>query len=124
MQVSPRVFRVAALPIPTDREKSQLYIQRYLEHFPAAGELVLFDRSVNKHAGVERVMGFCTLDQTEHFLRMTPLGEQSMVDSGIILLMYSLEVSKNDQTRRLESRINNPRKTWKPSPMDHDSYSR
>ncbi|HSP52907.1 MAG TPA: polyphosphate kinase 2 [Cryobacterium sp.] len=123
-RVSPRVFRVAALPTPTDREKSQMYIQRYMQHFPAAGEVVIFDRSWYNRAGVERVMGFCTPDQTEHFLRMTPLVEQAMVDSGIILIKYWLEVSKDEQTRRLESRINDPRKTWKLSPMDLESYGR
>ncbi|HSP74894.1 MAG TPA: polyphosphate kinase 2 [Cryobacterium sp.] len=123
-RVSPRVFRVAALPTPTEREKSQMYIQRYMEHFPAAGEVVIFDRSWYNRAGVELVMGFCTPDQTEHFLRMTPLVEQAMVDSGIILIKYWLEVSKDEQTRRLRSRINDPRKTWKLSPMDLESYGR
>ncbi|MCY7290223.1 MAG: polyphosphate kinase 2 [Cryobacterium sp.] len=121
-RVSPRVFRVVALPTPTEREKSQLYFQRYVEHFPAAGEVVIFDRSWYNRAGVERVMGFCTPEETEHFLRMTPLVERAMEDSGIILIKYWLEVSAEEQTRRLESRIDDPRKTWKLSPMDLESY--
>ena len=123
-RVSPRVFRVVALPSPTEREKTQMYIQRYLAHFPAAGEVVIFDRSWYNRAGVERVMGFCTPQQTEDFLRMAPLVERAMVDSGIILLKYWLEVSETEQTRRLESRINDPRKTWKLSAMDVESYGR
>ncbi|GAA3870462.1 polyphosphate kinase 2 [Leifsonia kafniensis] len=123
-RVSPRVFRVVALPSPTEREKTQMYIQRYLAHFPAAGEVVIFDRSWYNRAGVERVMGFCTPQQTDDFLRMAPLVERAMVDSGIILLKYWLEVSEDEQTRRLESRINDPRKTWKLSPMDVESYGR
>ena len=104
-RVSPRVFRVVALPTPTDREKSQMYMQRYVPHFPAAGEVVIFDRSWYNRAGVERVLGFCTPKQTEQFLRMVPAFEKAMVDSGIILLKYWLEVSEEEQTRRLESRI-------------------
>jgi len=123
-RVSPRVFRVVALPSPTEREKSQMYMQRYLAHFPAAGEVVIFDRSWYNRAGVERVMGFCTPEQTDDFLRLAPLVERAMVDSGIILLKYWLEVSEEEQTRRLESRINDPRKTWKLSPMDVESYAR
>ncbi|SDP26236.1 polyphosphate kinase 2, PA0141 family [Arthrobacter sp. ok909] len=123
-RVSPRVFRVVALPTPTDREKSQMYLQRYMSHFPAAGEVVIFDRSWYNRAGVERVMGFCTPEQTERFLNMTPLVEKAMVDSGMILLKYWLEVSADEQTRRLESRKDDPRKTWKLSPMDMLSYSR
>ncbi|HSO92313.1 MAG TPA: polyphosphate kinase 2 [Arthrobacter sp.] len=123
-RVSPRVFRVVALPTPTDREKSQMYLQRYMAHFPAAGEVVIFDRSWYNRAGVEPVMGFCTPEQTERFLTMTPLVERAMVDSGIILLKYWIEVSADEQTRRLESRMNDPRKTWKLSPMDLLSYSR
>jgi polyphosphate kinase 2 len=123
-RVSPRVFRVAALPAPSDREKSQMYVQRYISHFPAAGEVVIFDRSWYNRAGVERVMGFCDLEQVERFLGLTPLVEQTMVDSGIILIKYWLEVSPDEQTRRLESRINDPRKIWKLSPMDLKSYSR
>jgi len=123
-RVSPRVFRVVALPSPTEREKSQMYMQRYLAHFPAAGEVVIFDRSWYNRAGVERVMGFCTPEQTDDFLRLAPLVERAMVDSGIILLKYWLEVSEEEQTRRLESRINDPRKTWKLSSMDVESYAR
>ena len=123
-RVSPRVFRVVALPAPTEREKSQMYVQRYMSHFPAAGEVVIFDRSWYNRAGVERVMGFCTPEQTAQFLRMAPLVEKAMVDSGIILLKYWLEVSADEQTRRLEGRINDPRKTWKLSPMDLESYGR
>jgi polyphosphate kinase 2 len=123
-RVSPRVFRVVALPAPTEREKSQMYIQRYMRHFPAAGEIVIFDRSWYNRAGVERVMGFCTEEQTERFLRMAPLTEQAMVDSRIILIKYWLEVSPEEQTRRLEARIEDGRKLWKLSPMDLQSYSR
>jgi polyphosphate kinase 2 len=123
-RVSPRVFRVVALAAPTDREKSQMYIQRYMAHFPAAGEVVIFDRSWYNRAGVERVMGFCTPEQTDRFLQMTPLVEKAMVDSGIILIKYWLEVSPDEQTRRLESRINDPRKTWKLTEMDVKSYTR
>jgi polyphosphate kinase len=123
-RVSPRVFRVVALPTPTDRERSQMYIQRYLPHFPAAGEVVIFDRSWYNRAGVERVMGFCTEDDVTRFLRMVPWVEQAMVDSGIILLKYWLEVSQEEQTRRIQSRIDDPRKFWKLSPMDLKSYGR
>ena len=123
-RVSPRVFRVVALPTPTEREKSQMYVQRYLPHFPAAGEVVIFDRSWYNRAGVERVMGFCSEDEVFRFLRLVPLVERAMVDSGIILLKYWLEVGQEEQTRRIESRINDPRKVWKLSPMDLKSYSR
>ncbi|MBB5189985.1 polyphosphate kinase 2 [Silvimonas terrae] len=123
-RVSPRVFRVVALPAPTDREKSQLYMQRYVPHLPAAGEVVIFDRSWYNRAGVERVMGFCTPEQTETFLRGAPIVEKAMVHEGIILLKYWLEVGMDEQTRRLEDRIDDGRKTWKLSPMDIASYSR
>ena len=123
-RVSPRVFRVIALPSPTEREKSQMYIQRYVPHFPAAGEVVIFDRSWYNRAGVERVMGFCTEKETERFLRMAPDVERAMVDSGIILLKYWLEVGEEEQTKRLQSRIDDPRKIWKLSDMDLKSYSR
>ncbi|HEX5588643.1 MAG TPA: polyphosphate kinase 2 [Acidimicrobiia bacterium] len=123
-RVSPRVFRVVALPAPTERERSQMYMQRYLTHFPAGGEVVIFDRSWYNRAGVERVMGFCTDDEADRFLVLTPFVERAMVDSGIILLKYWLEVSPEEQTRRLESRIDDGRKTWKLSPMDLKSYSR
>jgi polyphosphate kinase 2 len=123
-RVSPRVFRIVALPAPTEREKSQMYIQRYLPHFPAAGEVVIFDRSWYNRAGVERVMGFCKPEETERFLQLVPGVERAMADDGIVLLKYWLEVSADEQTRRLESRINDPRKVWKLSPMDLKSYSR
>jgi polyphosphate kinase 2 len=123
-RVSPRVFRVVALPSPTEREKSQMYSQRYIPHFPSAGEIVIFDRSWYNRAGVERVMGFCTEEQTQKFLRVAPLVERSMVDSGIHLIKYWLEVSPKEQTRRLSARIDDGRKTWKLSPMDLKSYSR
>jgi polyphosphate kinase len=123
-RVSPRVFRVTALPAPTEREKSQMYIQRYLKHFPAAGEIVIFDRSWYNRAGVERVMGFCSEEQAEGFLKAVPLIERAMVDSGIILLKYWLEVSPEEQEQRLESRVDDGRKIWKLSPMDLKSYNR
>ena len=123
-RVSPRVFRVVALPAPTEREKSQMYIQRYIPHLPAAGEVVIFDRSWYNRAGVERVMGFCTEAECRGSSQMTPPVEKAMVDSGIILLKYWLEVSADEQTRRLEARIDDGRKTWKLSPMDLKSYSR
>jgi polyphosphate kinase 2 len=123
-RVSPRVFRVVALPAPTDREKSQMYLQRYVPHLPAAGEITIFDRSWYNRAGVERVMGFCTDEQVKAFLNAAPLVERAMVDSGIILLKYWLEVSPDEQTKRLEDRIDDGRKTWKLSPMDLKSYTR
>ena len=123
-RVSPRVFRVIALPAPTEREKTQMYAQRYLPHFPAAGEVVIFDRSWYNRAGVERVMGFCTEEQARAFLKMAPLFEQLMLNSGIILLKYWLEVSPEEQTGRLKARIGDGRKTWKLSPMDLKSYNR
>jgi polyphosphate kinase 2 len=123
-RVSPRVFRVVALPSPTEREKSQMYFQRYMPHLPAAGEIVIFDRSWYNRAGVERVMGFCTEEQARRFLQMAPQVEKAMVESGIILLKYWMEVSSDEQTRRLESRIDDGRKIWKLSPMDLASYSR
>jgi len=123
-RVSPRVFRVVALPAPSEREKSQMYVQRYLPHLPAAGEVVIFDRSWYNRAGVERVMGFCTDAQAEAFLNAAPLVERAIVNSGVILLKYWLEVSPEEQTRRLKSRFNDGRKIWKLSPMDLKSYSR
>jgi polyphosphate kinase 2 len=123
-RVSPRVFRVVALPAPTEREKSQMYVQRYIGHLPAAGEVVIFDRSWYNRAGVERVMGFCTPAETDRFLALAPAWEKAMTDSGILLLKYWLEVSPGEQTRRLESRIHDPRKIWKLSDMDLKSYSR
>ena len=123
-RVSPRVFRVIALPAPTEREKTQMYAQRYLPHLPAAGEIVIFDRSWYNRAGVERVMGFCTEEQARQFLHVAPEFEKLMVESGIVLLKYWLEVSPEEQTRRLTQRIDDGRKIWKLSPMDLKSYSR
>src|SRR5437773_6768436 len=117
-RVSPRVFRVVALTAPTEREKSQMYLQRYLPYLPAAGEIVIFDRSWYNRAGVERVMAFCTEEEAEGFLKIAPLFEKLMVHSGIILLKYWLEVSPDEQTRRLEARIDDGRKIWQRSPMD------
>ena len=123
-RVSPRVFRVVALPAPTEREQTQMYAQRYIPHLPAGGEVVIFDRSWYNRAGVERVMGFCSDDQVKRFLQIVPLFEKTVVDSGIILLKYWLEVSPEEQTRRLEARIDDNRKIWKLSDMDLKSYSR
>jgi polyphosphate kinase 2 len=123
-RVSPRVFRVVALATPTEREKSQMYIQRYVPHLPAAGEVVIFDRSWYNRAGVERVMGFCTNEQAEAFLEIVPLVERAILASGVILMKYWLEVSPDEQTRRLKDRIDDGRKVWKLSPMDLKSYSR
>jgi polyphosphate kinase 2 len=123
-RVSPRVFRVVALPAPTEREKSQMYPQRYVPHLPAAGEVVIFDRSWYNRAGVERVMGFCTPEEADRFLELVPAVERTITDSGILLLKYWLEVSADEQTRRLESRIHDPRKVWKLSELDLKSYSR
>jgi polyphosphate kinase 2 len=123
-RVSPRVFRVIALPAPTEREKSQMYIQRYLPHLPAGGEVVIFDRSWYNRTGVERVMGFCTEAQSKAFLKVVPAVEKAIVDSGIILVKYWLEVSEEEQTKRLQARVHDGRKIWKLSPMDMKSYSR
>jgi len=123
-RVSPRVFRVVALPAPTERQKSQMYVQRYIEHFPAAGEVVIFDRSWYNRAGVERVMGFCTPEQSKRFLGGVPLVERAMVESGIILLKYWLEVSPEEQERRLRDRIDDGRKIWKLTSMDVKSFTR
>ena len=123
-RVSPRVFRVVALPAPTEREKSQMYIQRYLPHLPAGGEIVIFDRSWYNRAGVERVMGFCTEEEAKRFLRIAPQVEKAMVDLGVILLKYWLEVSPEEQEKRLEARIDDGRKTWKLSQMDLKSFAR
>jgi polyphosphate kinase 2 len=123
-RVSPRVFRVVALPAPTEREKSQMYIQRYIQHWPAAGEVVIFDRSWYNRAGVERVMGFCTEEQAKKFLSATPMVEKAMVESGIILLKYWLEVSPDEQTSRLRARADDGRQIWKLSPMDIKSYTK
>ena len=123
-RVSPRVFRLVALPAPSDREKTQMYMQRYLPHFPAAGEIVIFDRSWYNRAGVERVMGFCTAEQYRQFLNLCPTVENYIVDAGIILIKYWLEVGKKEQQRRFEARINDPLRQWKLSPMDLESYRR
>ena len=123
-RVSPRIFRVVALPAPTEREKSQMYAQRYLPHLPAAGEIVIFDRSWYNRAGVERVMGFCPEDKVKRFLDIVPLFEKMLIESGIILLKYWLDVSPEEQTRRLTDRIDDPRKIWKLTPMDLKSYDR
>lgn len=123
-RVSPRIFRVVALPAPTEREQSQMYAQRYLPHLPAAGEVVIFDRSWYNRAGVERVMGFCPEEKVKRFLGVVPAFEKMMIESGIILLKYWLEVSPEEQTRRLTARIDDPRKVWKLSPMDLKSYDR
>jgi polyphosphate kinase len=123
-RVSPRVFRVVALPTPSEREKTQMYMQRYVTHFPAAGEIVLFDRSWYNRAGVERVMGFCTEEQYLGFLHYTPIFEKAMMDGGILLVKYWLDVGMKEQERRFKDRIHDVRKTWKLSPMDTASYKR
>ena len=123
-RVSPRIFHVIALPAPTEREKSQMYFQRYVPHFPAAGEITIFDRSWYNRAGVERVMGFCTEAHAKRFLEIVPELEHLVVESDTILLKYWLEVSPEEQSRRLQARINDGRKTWKLSPMDLESYRR
>ena len=123
-RVSPRVFRVVALPAPNEREKTQLYIQRYLQHFPAGGEIALFDRSWYNRAGVERVMGFCEPEQTVRFLQYAPIFEQMVTDGGVQLIKYWFDVSMEQQEKRFRSRITDPRKTWKLSPMDVESYQR
>jgi polyphosphate kinase 2 len=123
-RVSPRVFRVVALPAPSDREKSQMYIQRYMAHFPAAGEIVIFDRSWYNRAGVERVMGYCSKEQHRGFLSVVPFSERIMVDSGIILIKYWLEVGKEQQALRFEARLKDPLRQWKLSPMDVLSWRR
>jgi polyphosphate kinase 2 len=123
-RVSPRVFRVVALPAPSDREKSQMYLQRYMQHFPAAGEIVIFDRSWYNRAGVEHVMGFCSQDEYERFLENCPRVEQFIVDGGILLLKYWLEVSNEEQERRFLARISDPLRQWKLSPMDLPSRAR
>ncbi|MUV15763.1 polyphosphate kinase 2 [Noviluteimonas gilva] len=123
-RVSPRVFRVVALPAPTERELSQMYMQRYLKHLPAGGEVVIFDRSWYNRAGVERVMGFTPESKVKRFLRITPLVERSIIESEIILLKYWLEVSEEEQTLRLQARADDGRKIWKLTPMDLKSYGK
>jgi polyphosphate kinase 2 len=123
-KVSPRVFRVAALPAPSDREKSQLFLQRYIAHFPAGGEIVIFDRSWYNRAGVEHVMGFCTPEQHKRFLELCPQVEKFAVDGGVILIKLWLEVGMEEQERRFEARIEDPLRQWKLSPMDTESFGR
>jgi polyphosphate kinase 2 len=123
-RVSPRTFRVVALPAPSDREKTQMYVQRYLAHFPAAGEIVIFDRSWYNRAGVEHVMGFCTKEQHKRFLEVCPEWEKHIVDNGIRLIKYWLEVSNKEQKRRFEARIDDPMRQWKLSAMDLPSRER
>jgi polyphosphate kinase 2 len=123
-RTSPRAFRIAALPAPTEREKTQMYIQRYVAHLPAAGEIVLFDRSWYNRAGVEAVMGFCPPKEVERFLQLCPKVEAAMQASGIQIIKYWFEVSQKEQTRRFKDRIDDPRKLWKLSPMDLESHRR
>jgi polyphosphate kinase 2 len=123
-KVSPRVFRVVALPSPSDREKSQLFLQRYMQHFPAAGEILIFDRSWYNRAGVEYVMGFCTPAEHKRFLSLCPEMEKYIIDGGIILIKLWLEVGMDEQERRFEARIEDPLRQWKLSPMDVESYRR
>ncbi len=123
-RTSPRIFRLVALPAPSDREKSQMYLQRYMQHFPAAGEMVIFDRSWYNRAGVEYVMGFCSKEQHQRFLKLCPMFEKYVIDAGIILVKFWLEVSMKEQQRRFEERITDPLRQWKLSPMDIESYRR
>jgi polyphosphate kinase 2 len=123
-KVSPRVFRVIALPAPSDREKTQLFLQRYMQHFPAAGEIVIFDRSCYNRAGVEYVMGFCTPAEHERFLSLCPQVEKYIIEGGIILIKLWLEVGMDEQERRFKARIKDPLRQWKLSPMDTESYRR
>ena len=123
-RVSPRVFRVVALPAPSDREKTQMFVQRYIEHFPAAGEIVIFDRSWYNRAGVERVMGFVSEKEAERFLSVCPKIEKYITDAGIILIKFWLEVGQEEQEKRFNARINDPLRQWKLSPMDLESYVR
>jgi polyphosphate kinase 2 len=123
-RVSPRIFRVVALPAPSDREKSEMYMQRYVEHFPAGGEVVIFDRSWYNRAGVESVMGFCTAEQRKRFLELCPVVEKFVVDGGIRLIKIWLEVGQEEQERRFKARIEDPMRQWKLSPMDLESYKR
>ena len=121
-RVSPRIFRLVALPAPSDREKTQMYLQRYMRHFPAAGEIVIWDRSWYNRAGVEYVMGFCTKEEHRKFLELCPEVEKIIVDNGIILIKYWMEVGQKEQERRFEARIKDPLRQWKLSPMDTESY--
>jgi polyphosphate kinase len=123
-KVSPRVFRVVALPAPTERERTQMYMQRYVTYMPAGGEVVIFDRSWYNRAGVEPVLGFCTQEETDRFLQLAPEFEKALVDDGILLFKYWLEVGQEEQSHRLRARVDDPRKTWKLSDMDLRSYGR
>ena len=123
-RVSPRVFRVVALPAPSDREKSQLFMQRYIQNFPAAGEIIIFDRSWYNRAGVEYVMGFCTEQEHRHFLKLCPEVEGYIINAGILLIKFWLEVGQEEQEKRFAARINDPLRQWKLSPMDLESYRR
>jgi polyphosphate kinase 2 len=123
-RTSPRIFRLVALPAPSDREKSQMYVQRYMQHFPAAGEIVIFDRSWYNRAGVERVMGFCTDEEYEEFMRSCPQFERELLRSGIVLIKYWLSVSDEEQERRFQARIDDPARQWKLSPMDIEARAR
>ncbi|WP_018185315.1 polyphosphate kinase 2 [Kaistia granuli] len=123
-KVSPRVFRVVALPAPTDREKTQIYMQRYIQHLPAGGEVVIFDRSWYNRPGVERVMGFCSEEKARRFLEQTPRFEAALVEGGITLLKYFLDVSEEEQEKRFQQRVEDPLRQWKLSPMDIESYNR
>jgi polyphosphate kinase len=123
-RVSHRVFREVALPAPSERERTQIYFQRYFEHFPAAGEIVIFDRSWYNRAGVERVMGFCTDEEYDRFLKVCPAWEKDIIDAGLTLIKYWFEVGQDEQTRRFSARINDPRKIWKLSPMDLEAHRR
>ncbi len=123
-RVSPRVFQTVALPAPTEREKTQMYFQRYMPHLPAGGEVIIFDRSWYNRAGVERVMGFCTEEEVKEFLKFVPIIERSIVDSGTILIKFWLDVSMEEQEKRIKARMHDGRKTWKLSPMDIQSYAR
>jgi polyphosphate kinase len=123
-RVSPRIFRLVALPAPSDREKTQMYFQRYMQHFPSSGEIVIFDRSWYNRVGVERVMGFCTDEQYRQFLKLCPTVEKYITDAGIILIKYWLEVGQKEQQRRFEARLKDPLRQWKLSPMDLESFRR
>ena len=123
-RVSHRVFREVALPAPSERERTQIYFQRYFEHFPAAGEIVIFDRSWYNRAGVERVMGFCTDEEYDRFLKVCPAWEKDIINAGVTLIKYWFEVGQDEQTRRFSARINDPRKIWKLSPMDLEAHRR
>jgi polyphosphate kinase 2 len=123
-RVSPRVFRLVAMPAPSDREKSQMYFQRYMQHFPAAGEIVIFDRSWYNRLGVEHVMGFCTDEQYRRFLKLCPISEKYITDGGVMLIKYWLEVGQKEQQRRFEARLKDPLRQWKLSPMDLESFRR